>query len=136
MTVLASTIVYALFTLVLAIVGSSLGEEIAWKVWRAFLITVGVIYLFYFCYSLVMLLAERKHTNITFKNALICCLTSVFYWAVYIPIYVVALFKKEVEWKPIIHNVIVSDDGNTKVEITMEESKSAQNIDNDEGKAF
>lgn len=136
MTLLASTIVYALFTLVLAIVGSILGEEIAWKVWRAFSITVGVVYLFYFCYSLVMLLAERKHTNITFKNALICCLTSVFYWAVYIPIYVVALFKKEVEWKPIIHNVVVSGDGNTKVEITMEESKSAQNETTDDGKAF
>ncbi len=129
MTLLASTIVYALFTLVLAIVGSCIGEAIAWKVWRAFGIVIGVIYLFYFFYAMIMLIAERKHTNITFKNAFICCLTSVFYWAMYIPIYITALFKKEVEWTPIIHNVVVSQDGDTEVEVVLEESASAQDID-------
>ena len=131
MVLLASTILYAVFTLVLGIVGSCLHEEIAWKVWRAFAIVIGVIYLFYFFYAMIMLIVERKHTNITFKNALICCLMSVFYWAMYIPLYITALFKKEVEWKPIIHNVHM--DGDTRVEVSLEESESARKIDDDEG---
>lgn len=133
MILLASTIVYAVFTLVLGIVGSCLHEAIEWQVWRAFGIVIGVIYLFYFFYAMVMLLVERKHINITFKNALVCCLMSVFYWAMYIPLYITALFKKEVEWKPIVHSVHMSQDGDTKVEVSLEESASARDIDDDEG---
>ena len=54
---------------------------------------------------------------------------SVFYWALYIPIYITALFKKEVEWKPIVHCVHMSQNGDTKVEVSLEESKSAREID-------
>ena len=56
---------------------------------------------------------------------------SVFYWAMYIPLYITALFKKEVEWKPIIHNVHM--DGDIRVEVSLEESESARKIDDDEG---
>ena len=67
-----------------------------------------------------MLIAERKHTDITLKNSLICCLMSPFYWACYVPLYITALFKKTVEWKPIAHNVKMAKDGVT--EVVLEES--------------
>ena len=121
MGLIATTILYTLFTFVLAIVGSFIGSAYAWPVWRAFITVVGAMYLFFVLYSMVMLIAERKHTNITMKNSLICCLMSPFYWACYVPIYITAMFKRTVEWKPIIHKVQMSDDGKTSVEATLEE---------------
>lgn len=121
MGLIATTILYTLFTFVLAIVGSCIGSAYAWPVWRAFITVVGAMYLFFVLYSMVMLIAERKHINITMKNSLICCLMSPFYWASYVPIYVTAMFKRTVEWKPIIHKVQMSDDGKTSVEATLEE---------------
>lgn len=105
MLLIASSICYALFTLVLGIVGLFISAPETWSVWRAFLIVVATMYLFFVLYSTMMLLAERKHTDITLKNSLICALMSPFYWACYIPIYFTAIFKKQVEWKPIEHKV-------------------------------
>ena len=50
-----------------------------------------------------MLLAEREHISITFWNALKTCIMNPFFMGLYLPIYIVALFKKEVKWKPIEH---------------------------------
>lgn len=122
MCLIATTIAYALYTFVLAIVGSCIGSEFAWPVWRAFITVVASMYLFFVLYSMVMLIAERKHTDITLKNSLICCLMSPFYWACYVPLYITALFKKTVEWKPIAHNVKMAKDGVTEVEVVLEES--------------
>lgn len=105
MFLIATTICYVLFTFVLGIVGSCIGSVHAWSVWRACLVVVLSMYMFFVLYSTMMLLAERKHTDITLKNSLICCLMSPFYWACYIPIYITALFKRNVEWKQIEHKV-------------------------------
>lgn len=127
--ILVTTILYLLFTFVLGIVGLCIGAPLVWEVWRAFGIVVASVYIFFFAYSAVMLLAERKHINITFKNALICCIMSVFYWSLYVPIYITSLIKKEVEWKPIVHNVHMDMGNCTEVEVSFEESKSAQDIE-------
>lgn len=109
---LVTTICYMLFTLVLAIVGSCLRIPEATDVWIAFAIVIASSYVFFILYSMVMLLAERKHTNITLKNSLACCLMSPIYWVGYIPIYITAMFKKEVIWTPIVHNVVLSQNEN------------------------
>lgn len=101
MLLVATTLLYTIFTFVYAIIGSCIGSAVAWSVWRAFLTVVATMYIFFVLYSTMMLLAERKHTDITMKNSLICCLMSPFYWASYLPIYIIALFKKEVAWTPI-----------------------------------
>lgn len=108
MMLVATTIVYELFALVLGIIGV-IAHQPCWEVWRAFLVVLAVVYMFFVLYSTVMLLAERKHTNITLLNSLKCCLMSPFYWALYVPIYTASVFKKSVEWKPIVHSVNMSE---------------------------
>ena len=127
---LVTTILYALFTLTLAIIGSCIRAPQAIDVWIAFIIVIASMYLFFVLYSMVMLLAERKHTNITLKNSLVCCLMSPIYWACYLPIYLTAMLKKEVEWKPIAHNVIMSQDGNSKIEVTLDEGVQNEDKEN------
>lgn len=132
MTLLASTILYAIFTLVLAIVGSCISDPVAPRVWMAFGIVIFSMYMFYVLYAMVMLIAERKHTNITLKNSLVCCLMSPFYWALYIPIYITSLCKKTVEWKPIAHKVVMEEPNGESVEITIEESAKKNQAEKDE----
>lgn len=130
--ILVTAIVYSVFTLALAIVGSCIHDPITPRVYMAFGIETFAIYLFFVLYAMVMLFAERKHINITFLHALGCCLMFPIYMALYIPIYITSIFKKEVEWKPIVHSVnMISNDGE-QVELKIEESKSARNIDDDE----
>lgn len=100
---LATVIVYCLLTLGLGIAGVCL--RVAPNLWQLAFINFTValigIYAFFALYTLAMLLAERKHINITLKNAIICILMNPFFMALYLPIFLTALFKKEVKWKPI-----------------------------------
>lgn len=105
MVLTASAIIYELFTLTMGIIGSVTGSPYVWQVWRAFLVVIAVIYSFFVLYSMFILIAEKKHTNITTPHAVACCLMSPFYWALYVPIFTIALFKPTVEWTPIIHSV-------------------------------
>ena len=105
---LATSFLYAAFTLVLAIVGSILKQPECTSVYVACAISTLVIYLFFVAYAFVMFLAERKHINITFWHKVSCCLLFPIYMALYIPIYIQSMFKKNVEWKPIEHNVQMS----------------------------
>lgn len=104
---LVSVIVYAIFTLTMGFVG--LGLRVPAHQWQMAFINFGAsvfgIYVFFCFYALAMLLAERKHINITFKNAVCTILMNPFFMGLYLPIYLVALFKKEVKWKPIEHNI-------------------------------
>lgn len=127
--ILATAFLYAIFTLVLAIVGSSMGIAESYKVYIAFGATAFSIYMFFVFYAMIMLYAERKHTNITLKNKIICCLMFPIYMSFYIPIFIASLFKKEVEWKPIVHTVNMDLGSNDNIEFTFEESKSAREID-------
>lgn len=123
MFILASTICYILFTFGLGIIGLIINASGVTHVWMALVLVLLAVYLFFFLYGAVMLLAERKHIDITFKNALVCCLMSVVYWSLYVPIYISALFKKEVEWKPIAHNVHMGEVEGVTYEVSLEESE-------------
>jgi cellulose synthase/poly-beta-1,6-N-acetylglucosamine synthase-like glycosyltransferase len=129
---LISTFAYAIFTIVLGIVGACLGQSIWWKVLSAGLIALVALYLFFVVYTLVMALAERKHTNLTFWHTVACALMGPFFMASYIPIYFTTIFKKEVNWVPIIHNVKMNKASNELVELKLEESETARKIDDDE----
>lgn len=96
---------YAIFTLILGVVGSFMGEVLSWKVYMAFGISMFSIYLFFVLYTALMLFAERKRINISPKNSFIACLMGPFFLGFYIPLLIIAMFKKEVEWKPVVHNV-------------------------------
>lgn len=122
MFILASTICYILLTFGLGIIGLIINASGVTQVWMALVLVLLAVYLFFFLYGAVMLLAERKHIDITFKNALVCCLMSVVYWSLYVPIYISALFKKEVEWKPIAHNVHMGEVEGVTYEVSLEES--------------
>ena len=108
---LASALCYSVFTLVLAIVGSFSGEMIAYQVWRAFTCETLAIYLFFMFYAVYMVLLERrKKINLKFWNAVWGCISYPIFMATYIPLAIYAVFKKNVEWKPIIHIVNVEVD--------------------------
>lgn len=100
---LASIIVYAIFTLVLGIVGVCL--KVDPYLWRLALINFGVsvigMYTFLALYTVVLIFAERKHIDLTTKNAVVAVFMNPFFMGLYIPIAIAALFKKEVKWKPI-----------------------------------
>ena len=123
MFLLLTLILYMLFQLGLGIAGLCLGETIAYLPFRAFGWTLLATYLFYVCYAGVMLLAERKHININAKNVIACIFTAPIYWAMYIPIYITSVFKKEVKWVPIEHSVTL--DANSFI-ITKEEKNEKE----------
>ncbi len=122
--ILVTAIVYAIFNLVFGIICSTNGDPLAPKVWIAFAASSGSIYGFFVIYAALMLFAERKHTNITCWNAIVCCFMFPIFSAMYIPLFFQSMFKKEVEWKPIVHSVTMLE--NQPVEFNFEESKSAR----------
>lgn len=126
--ILVPAIVYAIFTLVLGIVGACIGDPITYKVFIACLISSFSIYFFFVLYTLVMIFAERKHINLKFKNAVSCCLMGPLFMGLYIPIFFCSIFKKEVKWVPIVHSVNMVNDS-TKIEVELEESESARTDD-------
>ncbi len=97
---IASIILYTVFTLVMGIVGLCIQVPTAW--WSLAFINCAITligsYLFLLLYAVIILSAEKKHTNITKTNAIKTCLMFPFFIALYIPIAIVALFKKEVTW--------------------------------------
>lgn len=123
---ISSVSIYTIFTFILAIVGTCLRIESSRQVWIAFSIVIASMYAFFVLYGAFMLFVERKHTNITIKNALICCLMNPIYWGCYIPIYVVSLFKKEVEWKPVAHTVQMEGIESAQIEISLADAIKEQ----------
>lgn len=100
---LATIIVYCFMTLILGIVGACNGVP-EWQWHMAFInFATGAagLYVFYVFYTLAMILSERKHIDLKFKNALVTLIMNPFFMGLYLPIYFVALFKKEIKWKPI-----------------------------------
>ena len=106
---LVTSFSYAFFTLGLGIAGSILGVAERWKVYMAFGISSFSIYLFFMLYMGLMLIAERKRINITNKNAFIATVMGPLFLALYIPLAITSICKKEVEWKPIVHSVNISE---------------------------
>lgn len=102
---IASVFLYIVFMLVLGFVG--LGLKVPAVEYQTAFINFGFaclgLYSFFFLYTMALLLAERKHINITFFNGVITCFMNPFFLAIYIPIFINSLFKKEVKWTQINH---------------------------------
>ncbi len=112
-----SVLLYAITCLVLGIVGASLQVDKA--LWIQAFIQFGIAnvgtYLFLMFYTLAILLAEKKHCNITPKNAFITVLANPFFMALWLPIGVFAMFKKQVSWKVIEHSGASQKDPNLSI---------------------
>lgn len=100
----ATAIAYCLINFIWGVVGLFLPARPVTALIN-FAITVLVVYFFFVLYATIMLLAERKHINITFKNAINCVFMAPFFFGLFLPIYIFTLFKKEVQWVPIEHSV-------------------------------
>lgn len=104
---------YTICTFTLSILGFVLGQSLAINALMACILSTIAIYIFLFFYTLLMIVAEKKRINITAKNAFICCVMNPIFMALYVPIFFRTLSKKEVEWKPIAHNVTQIKDANS-----------------------
>lgn len=97
---LLSVILYSSVMLVLGIVGVCIG--VSPELWRLafikFAFAILGIYLFMVIYTLVVVLVEKKHTNLTTKNAIGAIFMNPIFLSTYIPIAIAALLKKEVKW--------------------------------------
>ena len=102
---LASVIIYQIYNLALVFVGLGIGTELWHLPLNCFIAALISLYLFLVIYTLAVILADRKNINISFKNAIICCLTNPFFMLLYIPIFIIAITKKEVKWVAIEHGV-------------------------------
>ncbi len=98
---------YAITMLVMGIVGVSIG--VAPHLWKiAFINFAGILaltYLFLMFYTMLLLFGERKRIDLNAKNTFICILMNPIFMALYVPIAVAAIFKKNVTWKVIDHSI-------------------------------
>ena len=131
---LITTLLYAIFTTGLGIVGACIGANQWLTVLASGLIACGAIYMFFVAYTLVVALAEKKHTNLKFWNMITCALMGPIFMGSFVPIFITAMFKKEVKWTPIVHSVTMKDDHGEKqvVEVEFSESESARKINDSE----
>ena len=67
------------------------------------LIEIFAIFGFAFIHALIALIKYHKHMRINWFKKIFACILFPFFAALYIPIYFVALFKKDVKWQPIAH---------------------------------
>lgn len=106
-TPIATVIVYSLITLIMGIVGIII--KVGKPLWQLALFNSAtallVTYIFFVCYTAALLFCERKHINITLKNSIKTSFLNPIFMVLYLPIYITALFKKEVKWKPITRSV-------------------------------
>ncbi len=100
---LASFVAYLVAHSVLTVVGLCIHDPN----WYMPLICFGsaflALYLFLVLYTICVIVADRKNSNLSFKNAFICCLMNPIFILLYIPIFVSSAFKKEVKWVAIEH---------------------------------
>lgn len=101
---------YGLFNLVLGIVGACMKDPLwYWPIIACAGTAVG-FYVLMVLYTAFMFIVDRDRIDIKPHKALIACLTNPFFMCLYIPIVIQALFTKDVQWKPIEHTILVSED--------------------------
>lgn len=101
---------YGLFNLVLGIVGACLKDPLWYWPMIACAGVAGGFYLLMIFYTMFMFLVDRKRINIKPHKAFVACLTNPFFMCLYIPIVFQAMCSKNVQWKPIEHTKLVSDE--------------------------
>ena len=102
---LVSIILYSLATLTMGIVGVCTG--VLSTLWIQAFFNCGVAllgcYLFFEAYAALMLAVEHRRNNLTLWHAITTCLMFPFFMALYVPIAIIALFKRQVVWTQIEH---------------------------------
>lgn len=102
---LATIIIYCLLTLIMGIVGASIGvDAVLWqKAFKNFGFAILGIYVFLMCYTAAMVIAEYVHHKINLKpwNAVKTIILNPLFMGTWLPIALVAILKKEVTWKRI-----------------------------------
>lgn len=100
-----SIIAYCFALFVLGIVGCCL--KVDTMLWASCFILLACsfvgIYIFLMLYTMAMLYCERKHTNLTKRNFVKTVLLNPFFMAMWLPIGIFAIFKKQINWKVINH---------------------------------
>ncbi len=109
---IASIFAYQIVNLVLMIVGLCIKNPIWYKPAIGFGASAVAIYLFLGLYTILLICLERKFTKMKFSRAVICFFMNPIFMLLYIPIFVHACCKKEVQWVKIEHNKIVDNSGN------------------------
>ena len=94
----ATIISYQLVNLIMFIVGISIQNPLWYLPLIGFASSALALYLFLSLYTLVLLIIERKNIKMTFFRAIICIFSNPLFILLYIPIYISALCKKNVQW--------------------------------------
>ena len=94
---------YSITNLVLFIIGLSTGNPLWYWPFIAFLgILIGT-YVLLALYTAFIIFVDRKRIKFTAKSVVVTCLMNPFFMLMYLPIFIQALFTKNVEWVPIAH---------------------------------
>lgn len=107
---IVTVLLYGIFNLVLFIVALALKDPIWYLPFVAFLGVILGFYLLMVLYTAFLFIVERKRVNIKFSKALVACLTNPIFMMLYIPIFLQAVFSKNVEWTPIAHTTVVTEE--------------------------
>lgn len=103
---LVSIILYVLATFITGVVGLCTG--VLSTLWIRAFMSCGVAllgcYLFFVAYAALMLLAEHRRNDLQLSHAITTCFMFPFFMALYVPIAIVALFKRQVVWTQIEHH--------------------------------
>ncbi|MDE6583492.1 MAG: glycosyltransferase [Clostridia bacterium] len=106
----ATLIVYGLFNLVLFIVALCLKNPMWYWPMIAFLgVSIG-FYLLIFLYTAFIFIVDRKKIKIKPWRAFVACLTNPLFVSLYLPIVLQATFTRNVEWVPIAHTKIMTEE--------------------------
>lgn len=102
---LVSIILYVIATLTMGVVGLCTG--VLSTLWIRAFMSCGVAllgcYLFFVAYAALMLVAEHRRNNLRLGKAITTSLMFPFFMALYVPIAITALFKRQVVWTQIEH---------------------------------
>lgn len=100
---LATLVAYQVLHLTLGFVGIGTGEPLWYLPFICFGAATFALYLFLVLYTVCLIIADKKNNNLSFGNALVCCLMNPIFILLYIPIFITSSFKKEVKWVAIEH---------------------------------
>ncbi len=109
---IATLLIYGLFNLALWIVAVCLKDPNWLWPMVAFLGVAGGFYLLMALYTAFLFVVDRKKIKIKPIRAFVACITNPFFMSLYLPIVVQAICTKHVEWTPIAHTKVMTEEQN------------------------
>lgn len=103
-TTIATIICYQVFNIAMMIAGLILGSAIWYMPLIGACASGLALYLFLALYTMCVIIMERKNINLRPWRAFVCIVMNPFYMLMFLPIYIHAACKKDVEWVAIEHN--------------------------------